>query len=137
MHALIDSDVAAPRGLLFELIRQTSDTRVTMKTNFQSNAPLDALRAFARYQTHGGYVWGAVCSDGALLCETCVRENYRQIFRETRGPKGGSGNYQSYNSNWRIIGLANSGEHDSDSGPECAPIAIESSGETQNEVLLT
>jgi|HubBroStandDraft_1064217.scaffolds.fasta_scaffold1431714_2 hypothetical protein len=33
-----------------------------------SISPVNALRALVRYQTHGGYVWAAVMSDGALMC---------------------------------------------------------------------
>lgn len=44
---------------------------------------VQALRALVRYQTHGGYRWAAVMSDGELLCVPCTRENYRQIFRAT------------------------------------------------------
>jgi hypothetical protein len=65
---------------------------------------LEALRAFCRYQTHGGYTWGAVLSDGAVICENCARENYRQVYRETRDA-GSSG--------WCVIGLTNSGECES------------------------
>ena len=45
---------------------------------------LDLLRAFARYQTHAGYVWAAIMDDGDLMCERCVRANYRAVFRATR-----------------------------------------------------
>jgi hypothetical protein len=62
---------------------------------------MQQVRALARYQTHGGYAWAAVMGDGELLCTPCVRDNYRQIVRDTKG-KHGSG--------WRCIGLANSGE---------------------------
>ncbi len=70
---------------------------------------LDSLRALARYQTHGGYVWAMVADDGACICTPCVRENYRQIFCSTR---------DSHANGWQCVGLANSGE--SDSGESCS-----------------
>ena len=74
--------------------------------------PLAQLRAFARYRTHAGYRWAAVASDGGLLCEPCVHENYRQAYRATR---------DDTRSDWRIVGLTNSGEHDGGPLPEhCA-----------------
>lgn len=65
---------------------------------------LGALRALARYQTHGGYVWAAVTSDAELLCVRCVRDNYRRIFRATADPGDCSG--------WRVLGLTHCGETD-------------------------
>ena len=62
---------------------------------------LELLRAFARYKTHAGYSWAAVMADGELMCERCVRENYRQCYRETRDES---------QSDWACIGLTNSGE---------------------------
>ena len=64
---------------------------------------LEQLRALARYQTHGGYVWAPVTSDGALLCVPCVRANYRQIFKATR---------DNDFSGWAISGITRSGESD-------------------------
>lgn len=66
------------------------------------NKALDAFRAFARYQTHGGYVWAAFFEDGELICERCARENYREIYKATRDYLDRSG--------WGIAGLTNSGE---------------------------
>lgn len=80
-----------------------------MKTK-EDGQPLNVLRALARYQTHGGYVWAAVMKDGELLCVPCVRENYRQIFRATRAPARRDG--------WAVAGFANSG--DSESTEHCA-----------------
>jgi len=60
--------------------------------------PLELLRSFARYKTHAGYSWAA---DGELMCEHCVRENYRQCYRETRDQS---------QSDWACIGLTNSDE---------------------------
>lgn len=62
---------------------------------------IQQLRALARYQTHGGYVWAAVMDDGELLCVPCVRENYRQIFQATR---------DRARDGWQCVGVANSGE---------------------------
>lgn len=62
---------------------------------------VEALRDLARYRTHGGYVWAAVTSDGALLCVPCVRKNYRLILTTTiEGARDG----------WAVQGIANSGE---------------------------
>lgn len=71
---------------------------------------LEMLRALARYQTHGGYTWAAVMSDGELLCTQCTRGHYRQIFRATKERDARSG--------WRLAGLAHSGE--SESTEHCA-----------------
>lgn len=72
-----------------------------MKTEDSKTDELRALRALARYQTHGGYVWAAVMSDGELMCTPCVRSNYRQIFRATR---------DRARDGWAVQGLANSGD---------------------------
>ena len=64
---------------------------------------LQALRVHARYQTHAGYVWAAVTSDGACLCARCTRENYRQIYRSTRDQVADG---------WQVVGLTHSGEWD-------------------------
>ena len=81
-----------------------------MKSKANSEA-LRALRAFCRYETHGGYCWAALTCDGALLCEHCVRENYREIFRATRDQS---------RSGWAIQGLVNSGEADGGDIEQCA-----------------
>ena len=67
------------------------------------NYALQSLRALARYQTHGGYVWAAVTDDGECLCVPCVRENYRQIYRATRDDS---------HDGWGVAGICNSGETD-------------------------
>jgi hypothetical protein len=66
------------------------------------NQALDAFRNFARYHTHGGYVWAAVFADGELMCERCAREDYRTIYRATKRADD--------RDEWRVIGLTNSGE---------------------------
>lgn len=66
---------------------------------------LEQLRAFARYRTHAGYKWAAVMEDGELMCEPCVRGEYRQVFRATRGDAGA-------NRDFKVIGLTHSGEHE-------------------------
>lgn len=68
-----------------------------------TNPTIDHLHALCRYQTHGGYVWAAVMSDGELMCTPCVLDNYRQIFRATR---------DNAHDGWAFSGLANSGESD-------------------------
>ena len=77
----------------------------------ETRANLATLRAFCRYQTHGGYVWGAVLSDGALLCETCALENYRKVFTSTR---------DNLDDGWQVVGLMHSGEHEDDTVELCA-----------------
>lgn len=64
---------------------------------------LEALRALARYETHGGYIWAATMSDGELVCVPCLRQNYRQIFRATRA---------GLHDGWAVVGYTNSGESD-------------------------
>ena len=73
-----------------------------MKSKANSEA-LRALRAFCRYETHCGYCWAAVTSDGDLLCEQCVRANYREVFRATR---------DHARTGWAVEGLTHSGEAD-------------------------
>src|SRR5262249_30102030 len=63
---------------------------------------LEALRALARYQTHGGYTWAAVMSDGELMCTKCVRENYREIYAATKAA--------DRRNDWECIGITNDGE---------------------------
>jgi hypothetical protein len=62
---------------------------------------LETLRALCRYETHGGYVWAGVISDGKLLCVPCLRAEYRQVFRATR---------DNDESGFALVGYANSGE---------------------------
>lgn len=45
---------------------------------------IEALRALCRYETHGGYEWYGIMTDGGLMCIPCLRDNYRQVFRATR-----------------------------------------------------
>jgi hypothetical protein len=56
-----------------------------MKTYRSKTNALRSLRALARYETHGGYVWGALMSDGELLCVPCVRA--RSANAPRIGPK--------------------------------------------------
>ncbi len=72
-----------------------------MKTDDYKTAPMRALHALVRYQTHGGYTWAAMTMDNEILCTECVRDNYRQIFRSTR---------DELDDGWGIVGLMNSGE---------------------------
>ena len=65
---------------------------------------LETLRALCRYETHGGYVWAGVMSDGELLCVPCLRAEYRQVFRATR---------DSDQSGWALVGYVHSGESES------------------------
>jgi hypothetical protein len=78
---------------------------------------LQSLKALRRGHVHGGYRWAMVANDGELICESCVSENYRQIFRATVAKPG---NCHAHNSDWRCIGLANSGEHEDESPEFCA-----------------
>ena len=68
---------------------------------FDFRKPVDILRAFVRYETHGGYIWAAVLADGGLLCEECALENYGQVYRATRDGDGDQ---------WRVVGITHSGE---------------------------
>lgn len=54
------------------------------KLYLPDSTELEALRALCRYETHGGYVWAGVMSDGELMCVPCLRAEYRQVFRATR-----------------------------------------------------
>jgi hypothetical protein len=81
--------------------------------------PLSQLRNLARGKVHGGYRWAAVCADGELLCVKCVRENYRQVYANTKmRPSDWPSN------DWRVKGITHSGEHE---GPaeNCAHCGVE------------
>jgi len=45
---------------------------------------IELLRALCRGEFHPGYTWVAIMSNGDYLCVSCLRENYRQVFRATR-----------------------------------------------------
>jgi hypothetical protein len=77
--------------------------------------PLDQLRAFVRYETHGGYVWAAVMADGELMCETCALENYGQVYRQTLHPSCGHDSKQ-----WRVMGITHSGYAEAGDIAQCA-----------------
>jgi hypothetical protein len=66
---------------------------------------LEALRTLARGRVHGGYAWAAVLSDGECLCESCVRSEYRAVFKATRDRD---------TSGWAVQGITHSGESESD-----------------------
>ena len=71
---------------------------------------LELLRALRRGKIHGGYRWAMVCADGELLCEGCVVENYRQVFRATYE----ASRRPSHSREWQCVGLANSGESETE-----------------------
>lgn len=81
-----------------------------MKTGNVSE-PLNALRALIRGEVHSGYVWAAICTDGELLCEKCVRENARLILRATRTGDGST-------LDWQVEGVTHSGDAETDE--QCA-----------------
>jgi hypothetical protein len=74
------------------------------KLYIADSSELEALRTLCRYETHGGYTWAAVMSDGELMCVPCLRANYRQVFRATR---------EHSRSGWALDGYTNSGNADS------------------------
>jgi hypothetical protein len=61
-----------------------------------------ALQAIAHGNVHGGYRWYLGMDDGELLCEPCVRENFREILDATR--------FNPEKSGWQSTSLINSGE---------------------------
>jgi hypothetical protein len=75
-----------------------------MRTEDYKDDGMRALHALCRHETHGGYAWAAVMSDGELMCVKCLRKNYRQIFTATGDPRDRTG--------WGVIGHANSGDSD-------------------------
>ena len=75
-----------------------------MKTEDTIDTGLRALRTLARGQVHAGYRWMAVTDNGGCVCERCVTENYRQIYRATKD--------KAHNGR-RVIGLTHSGEAES------------------------
>ena len=74
------------------------------KLRLPDSDALEALRALCRYETHGGYVWAGVMSDGELMCVPCLRSEYRLVFRATRDQD---------QSDWAMLGYTNSGEMES------------------------
>lgn len=95
-----DSD---PHDLAEDIIDQLGDVEFDAVTPKEHSEPLEALRIIAKGKVHGAYCWAAVMSDGALLCETCVRKEYRQIFKVTR---------DHVDDGWAVQGIANSSESD-------------------------
>lgn len=77
-----------------------------MKTGNVSE-PINALRAFIRRQLPASYVWAAICTDGELLCEKCVRDNARLILRATR-----TGDDATLD--WQVDGVTHSGDAETD-----------------------
>ena len=86
-----------------------------MSARYNDDEALQKLRALARYQTHGGYVWAAVMDDGELMCVPCIRAEYRQVFRATREGMPGSG--------WSVAGLTHSGEAEAETNEYCVHCA--------------
>ncbi len=76
----------------------------TNKLYLEDSTEVESLRALCRYETHGGYVWAAVMSDGALMCVPCLRQEYRQVFVATRDQD---------DSGFALVGYTNSGESES------------------------
>lgn len=81
-----------------------------MKTGY-TNEPLNAVRAIIRGQMRAGYRRAAICHDGELLCERCVRGNARLILRATR-------THDDALLDWQVTGAMNSG--DAESEGQCA-----------------
>jgi hypothetical protein len=81
-----------------------------MRTEDSKTPELRALRALARYETHGGYVWAGITNDGGLLCDSCIRCNYRQVYRATRDQD---------HSGWAIVAATHSGEWEDDTSEIC------------------
>jgi hypothetical protein len=90
-----------------------------------SKSGLEAVRTLARGRVHGGYRWALVMYDGELLCETCLRANYRQVFRATRAAS-------PHDYGWRAMGLMHSGEHEGfeERCAHCEKVIFESTEET-------
>jgi hypothetical protein len=88
------------------------------KLRLPDSSELEALRALCRYETHGGYIWAAVMSDGELMCVPCLLENYRQVFRATR---------DHASTGWALDGYTNSGN--SDAAESCCNCNAELWGE--------
>ena len=70
---------------------------------------LEQLRQLARGNVHAGYRWMALASDGGMICERCVRENYREMYRATRWPQR-----DPNATDWRCEAIINSGECEED-----------------------
>jgi len=64
---------------------------------------LEQMNALRDGRVHGGYSWAAVMADGELLCESCFTAHFRYIFCTTCED-------DDSNTQWRFIGLTNSGE---------------------------
>ena len=66
---------------------------------------IEQLKALRRGKVHGGYRWAMIAYDGELICERCVCDEYRQIFRATIAKRPTSEQKQ-----WRCVGVTYSGE---------------------------
>lgn len=75
---------------------------------------LQKLKQLRRGKVHGGYRWAMVARDGELVCESCVADNYRQIFRATIAR-----DCHATNPDWRCIDVTHSGEHEDSEPAAC------------------
>ena len=71
---------------------------------------IQQLRALRRGNVHAGYRYAMITGDYELICENCVEENYKRIYRATLNPAHGR--------DWQCVCVAYSGE--SESTEHCA-----------------
>ena len=86
---------------------------------------LEQLRALRRGKVHGGYRWAAVMADGECLCESCVKTEYRLVFKNTwlrrrRAREAGPLFRYWPDTQWECIGVMHSGEHEGPDPENCA-----------------
>ena len=79
-----------------------------MKTRQTINRIKNAIRN--KFAWPGGYALFGICSDGALLCCDCMRENFRKIIRSVKN---------NVSDGWRVDALTHSGEMEFDDD-QCA-----------------
>ena len=77
---------------------------------YDLDAPRDIAQMVARerYAWPGGYVMGAVTSDGGLLCPSCTWTEYRLIRESQRDAE----TYGSSDDGWNVVGWTHAGQAD-------------------------
>lgn len=83
-----------------------------MKRNYDLVNPLDCVRCVARerFAFPGGYELCLVMDDGALLCSSCVRGEYRNIIDSTK---------KEISDGWRGMAIVNECELEYDYCSHC------------------
>lgn len=80
---------------------------------FNLDNPLDQLRYAARegYAWPGGYELCVITNDGGLICHNCVKENYREMYHDTK---------YAWRSGWQVVALTTESNMEDDYCSHCS-----------------